>query len=127
VALASRGAFALTMALALPLLASVVADAALARTALAGDAPLRALAEAGRRVLARAGAFLLAALLLWGAGTVLAASAEAMGAAALGVTQGASALLVVAPRLMASALAATLAALVELWRLATVAALACAE
>jgi len=127
VALAGLGAFALTVAVVLPLGAALVADAALARTALAGDAPLLAMRRAGGRVLLRPGAFLFSSLAVWLAGLAIAGSVEAVGAAALGVTQGAPALLVAGPRLMASALAATLAAMVELWRVATVAALACGE
>jgi hypothetical protein len=121
------GAAALTTAVAAPIAAGLAADAALARTALAGDGPVRALAEGVGRVLLRPGAFLLAAFALGIASLALLGSAQAMEAAALGFARGAPAVLVLGPRLMASALVAALASLLELWRLGTVAALACGE
>jgi hypothetical protein len=121
------GAGALTASIVLPLIASLAADGALARTALLGDGPAQALWEALRRVLHRPGAFLLAGLALGVAAAALLGSAEAMETAALGVAHGAPALLVLGPRLMASVLAAALAALLDLWRLGTIAALACGE
>ncbi len=121
------GAAALTSAVAAPMAAALAADAALARTALAGDGPGRALAEGARRVLLRPGAFLLAGLALGVASLVVLGSAQAMQAAALGFARGAPVILVLGPRLMASALGAALASLLELWRLGTVAALACGE
>lgn len=121
------GAGALTISVALPVIASLAADGALARTALLRDRPARALWEALRRLLLRPGAFLLAGLALSAAAAALLGSAQAMETAALGVTHGAPALVVLGPRLMASVLAAALAVLLELWRLGTIAALACAE
>ena len=121
------GAGALTASVALPVIASLAADGALARTALLRDRPARALWEALRRLLRRPGAFLLAGLALGVAAVALLGSAQAMETAALGVTHGAPALVVLGPRLMASVLAASLAVLLELWRLGTIAALACAE
>ncbi len=121
------GAAGLTTAVAAPMIASLSADAALARTALRGDGPAPALAEGMRRVLKRPGAFLLAGLALGSATVVLLGSAQAMEAAALGVAPGAPSLLILGPRLMASVLGAALAALLELWRLGTVAALACQD
>ena len=124
---AALGAVALTSAVAAPILASLVADAALARTALAGDAPARALAEGGRRVLLRPGAFLVAAFALGVAAAVVLGSAQALETATLGVASGAPALLALGPRLMATTFGAAVSALLELWRLGTVAALACAD
>jgi hypothetical protein len=121
------GAAALTTAVAAPVIASLSADAALARTALLGDGPAPALAEGIRRVLLRPGAFLLAGLALGVAAVVLLGSAQAMEAAAMGAARGAPALLILGPRLMTSVLGAALAALLELWRLGTVAALACQD
>jgi hypothetical protein len=45
----------------------------------------------------------------------------------MGAAWGAPALLILGPRLMTSVLGAALAALLELWRLGTVAALACQD
>ena len=121
------GSAALTSAVAVPVIASLSADAALVRTALLDDEPAPALAEGLRRVLQRPGAFLVAGLALGAATAVLLASAQAVEAAALGATRGAPALLILGPRLMVSVLGAALAALLELWRLGTVAALACQD
>jgi hypothetical protein len=120
-------AVVLTTAVAAPLLASLTADAALARTAISGDRPARAMLEAARRVALRPAAFLLAGLSLALAALVLLGSAQAMGAAALGLARGAPLIVAVGPRLMTTVLGAALAALFELWRLGTVTALACAE
>jgi hypothetical protein len=119
-------AAALTTAMAAPILASLVADAALARNALSGDSPTRALAMGARRVVLRPGAFLLSAFVLGVAGMVILGAAETMETAALGVAGGAPPWLALGPRLMATTLAAALATLLELWRLGTIAALACA-
>jgi len=120
-------AVVLTTAVAAPLLASLTADAALARTAISGDRPARALLEAARRVALRPAAFLLAALSLSLASIVLLGSAQAMEAAALGLARGAPLIVAAGPRLMTTVLGAALAALFELWRLGTLAALACAD
>jgi len=124
---AGLGAVVLVSALAAPPLASLAADAALARTALAGDRPARALLEALRRVALRPAAFVLAGMALGLAALVVLGSAQALESAALGLAAGAPAILAVGPRLMTTVLGAALAALFELWRLGTVAALACAE
>lgn len=124
---AALGAAALTAAVALPFAASLAADAALARTALAGEHAPRALAEGVRRVLGRPGAFLVAGLGVGTAAFMILGSAQAVEAAALGIAPGAPAVLVVGPRLMATVLVSALSALLELWRLGTVAALACAD
>jgi hypothetical protein len=117
----------LTLGLAMLLVAGVSADAALARTSLLGERPVRALAEGLARVLARPGAFALAAFSLAAAGAVVVGSVKAFEAAALGTAQGAPILLVLGPRVMAMTLGAGLSALLELWRLASIAALACGE
>ncbi len=119
------GATALTAAIGVPVIASLAADAALARTALRDDGPAHALSEGVRRVLRRPGAFLLAGLALGVAAAAVLGSAQAMEAATLGVARGAPVLLVLGPKLIASVLGAALAALLGLWRLGTVAALAC--
>lgn len=118
-------AAALTTAVAAPVVASLVTDAALARNALSGDAPTRALAVGAWRVLRRPGAFVLSAFVLGVAGLVILGAAETMETAVLGVAGGAPHWLAVGPRLLATTLAAALATLLELWRLGTVAALAC--
>ena len=124
---AMLGATALTTAVVAPILASLVSDAALARNALSGDRPTRALAEGGRRVLVRPGAFLLSAFVLGVAAAVVLGTAQTMETAALGVASGAPPLLAIGPRLMATTLAAALATMLELWRLGTIAALACVD
>jgi hypothetical protein len=124
---AGLGAVVLVSAVAGPTLASLAADAALARTALAGDRPARALLEALRRVALRPAAFVLAGMALGLAALVVLGSAQAMESAALGLAAGAPPVLVLGPRLLTTVLSAALAALFELWRLGTVAALACAE
>jgi hypothetical protein len=118
---------ALTTAVAAPIVASLAADAALARTALSGDGPARALREGARRVLLRPGPFLLAALALGLVSAVVLGSVEAANAAVLGVARGAPILIALGPRLMANVLAAAIGVLVELWRMGTVAVLACSE
>jgi len=124
---ASVGALALALALALLLLGALGADAALARTALRGERAVHAFALALARVLARPGAFAFAALALGLAGAMVTGSVEAVEAAALGMAKGAPLVLVLGPRVMAGVLGAGLAALLELWRIASIAALACGE
>jgi hypothetical protein len=122
---AAFGAVALTSALAAPVVASLVADAALARNAIAGDRPTAAVAEGARRVVLRPGAFLLSIFVLGVAGAVVLGTASTLETAVLGVASGAPPLLALGPRLMATTLAAAVATLLELWRLGTIAALAC--
>jgi hypothetical protein len=120
-------AAALTTAVAAPILAALIADAALARNALSGDAPTRALAEGARRVVLRPGAFVLSTFVLGVAGMVILGVADTMETAVLGIAGGTPHWLALGPRLMATTIAAALATLLELWRLGTVAALACAD
>lgn len=121
------GASTLVLAVVLLLVASLSTDAALARTALLGERAVRALGHALCRVLARPGAFFFAALALGVASVAVVGSAKAFEAAVLGLGEGAPLLLVVGPRLMVATLGAGLSALLELWRLASIAALACAD
>jgi hypothetical protein len=118
---------ALTVAVAAPVLASLVADAALARTALSGEGPARSIREGARRVALRPGPFLLAALALGLVSAAVLGSVEATNAAVLGVARGAPLLLALGPRLMANVLAAAIGVFIELWRMGTVAVLACSE
>ncbi|HTP25713.1 MAG TPA: hypothetical protein VMK12_08645 [Anaeromyxobacteraceae bacterium] len=121
------GAVALASAVAVPVAASLLADGALARTALAGDGPVAALLEALRRVALRPAAFLAAALALGVASFALLGSAQALETGALGIASGAPPIVALGPRLMASVLSAALAVLLELWRLGALAALVCCE
>ncbi len=125
VAAAALGGIALTSAVLARSLAGLVADAALARRALAGDTPWAALSEAALRVLARPAAFLAVGLVVGFASFLVLASASALGAASLGLSGGHSLPLVLGPRLLVAAASVCLAALLELWRLGALAALAC--
>lgn len=120
-------AAAATLALFLPFALATLGDAVLARTALRDDPPFRALAGAGRRFLERPAAFLLTALFVAVAGWVLSGSARAAANVALGAARGAPGWLLLVPELLAITLAVLLGAFLELWRLASVAALACHE
>ncbi len=126
-AAAALVAAALTLALFVPFVLSAVGDAALARAALRDEAPARAVGSAFLRFARRPAAFLLAALLIALFGFMLSGSLRAMTNLAVGLAHGRGALILAGPQLMAMALAALLAALVELWRLATLAVLACGE
>lgn len=125
--LAAPVALALTLALAVPLVLSVVADAAVARSALRGEGPASAVAAAGARILGRPGTFLLAAMLFGGTGALAASSVQAMGAALTGFAAGVDPTVMMGPELMIAAGAALVGAAVELWWLGTVAVLACHE
>ncbi len=118
-------AAAATAAVLLPLALGTLGDAALARTALRDEPPLRALAAAARRFAERPAAFLLTALAATLAAWVLTGSARAAANLALGAARGATGWLLLVPELLSIALVALLGALLELWRLASVAALAC--
>jgi hypothetical protein len=125
--LAAAVAAALTVALAVPLALSVVADAAVARAALRAEGPGAAFAAGGARFLARPGTFLLAALAFGIVGSLAPGAIEAGGGLLTGFAQGSSAVLVVGPNLMLALLAALVAAGIDLAWLGTVAALASAE
>jgi hypothetical protein len=120
-------AAALTAAVTLPFALSAVGDAALARTALRGDAPARALTLAAGRFLARPGAFLLATLAVGLFGLALSGSLQSLASLATGFAQGSSAWLLAGPQLVVALASALIAAWVDLWRLAALAALACHE
>jgi hypothetical protein len=124
---AGLGAAALAGGVAFVLLAGLAADAALARAALSGDRPLRALTEGLRRVLSRPAAFLVAGLTLAAIALAVDAGTGAVTTAETGLIGGIPALLALGPRLLTAVLAAALATLLDLWRLATVAALAAAD
>jgi hypothetical protein len=117
-------AAALTAAALAKVAAGAIADSTLARAALRGEGPARALARAAARFAGRPAAFLAVALAAGLADLVLGWSAKALGALAAGAgsTQP---LVLLGPQLMAWTLAALAAAAVELWRLASTAVLAC--
>lgn len=118
-------AAAATLAVLLPFALATLGDAALARCALRDEPPFQALAGAARRFMERPAAFLLTALFATFAGWVLVGSARAAANVALGAVGGAPGWLLLGPQLLAVAVAALLGALLELWRVASVAALAC--
>jgi hypothetical protein len=121
------GAAVLSGAVALWAVAGLAGDAALARTALTGERPAVALLEGLRRVALRPGAFLLAGFMVLLAAAALLGSTQLLDALELTVAGGAPPVVAIGPRLVTAALTACLGALLDLWRLATVAALACAE
>jgi hypothetical protein len=107
--------------------APLVGDAALARSALAGDGPFRALWRAALRFARRPAAFLALALALALSSVATHGSLQIASSAALGVARGAPAIVVAGSQLWASALGAVLTAMLELWRLGAIAALACSD
>jgi hypothetical protein len=125
--LAAAVAAALTLALAVPLALSAVADAAVARAALRQEGPGAAFAAGGARFLARPGTFLLAALAFGLVGAAAPGAVEAAGGIVTGFAQGSSPALALGPNLMLAVLAAAVAAGIDLAWLGTVAALAAAE
>jgi hypothetical protein len=125
--LAAAVAAALTLAIAVPLALSVVADAAVARAAAREERPARAFSVAGARFLARPGTFLLAALAFGVVGAVAPAAIEAAGGLATGFAHGSSPLVLLGPRFMVTFLAVLVAAGIDLAWLGTVTALAIAE
>ena len=125
--IAAAVALALTIAIAVPLVLSVVADAAVARSALRGEGPAAAVAGAGARFLGRPGTFLLAAILFGSVAAMAVASVQAMGAAVTGFAAGADPAVMVGPQAMIAAGALLVGATAELWWLGTVAVLACHE
>jgi hypothetical protein len=127
VLLAAAVAGALTLAVLVPFVLSVVADAAVARAALRGEGPARALAGAGARVLRRPGAFLLGAMLFGAGGSASALAVRSTGAAFTGLAAGAPPAVALGPELMLAVAGAAVAVAVELWWLGTAAVLACHE
>lgn len=126
--LAAAVAAALTLAVGVPLVLGTVADASVARAAVLGDGPAQALAGAADRFAARPGTFALAALVFAVAGIASAVSLRAAGAVATGFAgDTVHPLVTLGPMLMIGAAGAALAAALDLVRLGTIAALACAE
>jgi hypothetical protein len=126
--LAAAVAAALTLAVAVPVALGTVADASVARAAVLGDRPAEALAAGADRFAARPGTFVLAGIVLAVAGIAGAVSLQAVGSVATGFMGGrVHPLVALGPTLMVGAAGAVLAAAVDLVRLGTVAALACAR
>lgn len=123
---AAAVALALTVALVVALGTSILADAAVARAALRGEGPAHALAFATARMLHRPAVFLLAGITFGAIGAAGAFAVQAVGGVALGFAAAAGPAVLLGPQLMLSALAALVAAAVDLWWLGTVATLACA-
>jgi hypothetical protein len=125
--LAAAVALALTLAVAVPFVLSVAADAAVARAALRGERPARAVASALGRLALRPGAFLLGAMAFAvGAGAATVAI-ETVGGALTGLAAGVNPLLLAGPQLMIAAALLAVGAAAELWWLGTVAVLACRD
>lgn len=125
VLLAAAVALALTVAIAVPVALAALGDAAVARAAVRGEGPGPAFAGGVRRLLARPGSFVLAALAFGIAAAVGPASVEGLGGAAAGFARGAHPILLAGPNLVAAFAALLVAAVVDLWRLGTFAVLAC--
>jgi len=89
VALAAAVAAALVLALLVALLTSVVADAALVRTAVCGDGPVEALLQASSRVLARPSASLVTLLGIGLLSLVASSVIQSVGGLATGFATGA--------------------------------------
>src|SRR6266568_4364618 len=117
----AAAALALTLAVAVPSTLSPVADAAVARAAVYGEGPGEAFAEAGARLLARPGTFVVAGLAFGAAGLLAPGLVAGLGSAATGFGY-ANPLVLVGPNLM---VATASAAAVDVVWLGTVAALAC--
>jgi hypothetical protein len=124
--LAAGVAAALTLAVAVPLALSVVADAAVARAALRAERPGEAFASAARRFLARPGTFVLAATIFGVLGAIAPAMVESFGGIATGFARGAPAIVLLGPNLMLAVAGAAVAAAIDLAWLGTLAALVCA-
>jgi len=125
--LAAAVAIAMTAAIAVPLALSAVADAAVARAAVYGEGPGRAFASSGARFLARPGTFVLAALVFGLAAVLGPGLVSGAGQLATGFASGVNPVVLLGPRLMLAAIAAGVAATVDLVWLGTVTALACGE
>jgi hypothetical protein len=121
--LAGPVALALVLALLVPLALSVLADAALVRAAVRGEGAAAALAGATKRLVGRPAAFLLGGLLFAATGLGAAVALSSLGSVATGFAPRAPPELLLGPQLMLAVAAATLAAAVELWWLASLTAL----
>ncbi|MFY3746551.1 hypothetical protein ACOQFB_21765 [Anaeromyxobacter sp. Red801] len=127
VPLAAAAALALTLAVAVPVALSVAVDAAVARAALLDEPAGAAFAAAARRLLARPGTFVLAAIAFGIAGALAPAMVEGFGGALPGAAAAGPGLAVAGATLMLAVAATGVSAAVDLAWLGTVAALACAE
>jgi hypothetical protein len=127
VALAAAVAAMVVVGLLVALLTSAIADAALVRTAVRGDGPVEALAQASSRVLARPAAYLLAMLGFGLLSLVATLVVQSVSGLASGLAAQAPGLVAAGPAFMLGALALTLAAALELWWLASLTALAARE
>ncbi|HET8542521.1 MAG TPA: hypothetical protein VFL83_21785 [Anaeromyxobacter sp.] len=127
VLLSGAVALALTLALAVPVALGAVGDAAVARAAVRAEGPGEAFAASARRFLARPGTFLLAALAFGLAAAIGSASVESLAGVATGFARGADPIVLLGPDLVAGAAALLVAALIDLWRIGTFAALGCGE
>jgi hypothetical protein len=114
---------AATAAVFLSVALSTLADAAVARAATAGEGPGRAFPGALSRLLARPAAFVAAVLGVALAGFLALGSLEGAASLATGFAGRAPPVLLAVPELFVAAVAAMLAAGVELWRLAALAVL----
>jgi hypothetical protein len=117
---AGAGIAALVIATSL----SVLGDVAVARAAMAGEGPGRAMARAARSFLARPAAFLVAVLAVWLATTLAVGSVQGFLGALAGTLRGGPRALLVFPEMALAAVAALLASAAEMWRLSAVGALA---
>ncbi len=124
--LAAAVAFALTLAVVVPLALDALTDAAVARAALRAEGPGAAFAAGTRRFLARPGSFVLAALGFGLAAALGPGSIEALAGSATGFARGADPVVLLGPNLVIAVAALLVAATIDLWRLGTFAALATA-
>jgi len=115
---------ALTAALVIATSLSVLGDVAVARAAMAGEGPGRALRRAARSFLARPAAFLVAVLAVWLATTLAVGSVQGFLGALAGTLRGGPRALLIFPELALAIVAALLASAAEMWRLSALGALA---
>ncbi len=121
------GAASLTGATLLPFATATLGDAALARAALRDEGPLQAFSGALRRFSLRPAAFLFAALTVSISGWVLLGSGRAAAAVVASVARTTGPIVALGSEILAWFLAAMFAAVIELWRFGTVAALSCSN
>jgi hypothetical protein len=121
--LAAPVALALVLALGVPLALSVIGDAALVRAAVRGEGPATALARGTARFVGRPSVLLLGGLIFAALTLAAAVALSSLGDLATGFAGRVEPLLLVGPQLMLAALAATVLAAMELWWLASLAAL----
>jgi len=115
---------ALTAAVVLATSLSVLGDVAVARAAMAGEGPGRALTGAARSFLGRPAAFLVAVLAVWLATSLAVGSVQGFLGVLAGSLRGGPRALLVVPELALAVVAALVASAAEMWRLAAVGALA---